>query len=335
MILLKKPYLIYLGSATAPTDAKTGFGLKDWCAQSVLGEWSHADATVRLGLARLSPAEAAARGAGSIVIGVAPVGGVLPDAWLTDLEAAIESGLDVVSGLHTRLTSFPTLVAAANKRGVRLIDVRHVAPHSACATGAKRSGKRLLTVGTDCALGKKYTALALTQALKESGLQASFRATGQTGVMIAGEGIPMDTQVADFLAGAAESLTPANDPMHWDVIEGQGSLLHPAYAAVTLGLLHGSQPDALVLCHDPSRLCIEDYPDYPIPPLNEVIELYLSTGKLTNRAIRCVGVSINSSSLTDAAWTEYQMKLQSELGMPVFDPMRSHLDAAVAAIRAL
>ncbi len=335
MIVLRKPYLLYLGSATAPTDAKTGFGLRDWCGTDVLGEWSYTDATVRLGLPRLSPAEAAAQGAGSIVIGVAPVGGVLPDTWLADLETALKSGLDVVSGLHTRLTSFPRLVAAAQAHGVRLIDVRHCVQHSQCATGARRSGKRLLTVGTDCALGKKYTALALTRALKDKGLPASFRATGQTGILIAGEGIPMDTQVADFIAGAAEALTPDNDPLHWDVIEGQGSLFHPAYAAVTLGLLHGSQPDAIVLCHDPSRRCLEGYPQVLIPPLAEVIALYLATGKLTNAKIRCIGISINSSSLDEPTWRQYQSQLHSELGLAVCDPMRGGVDALVTAVRAL
>ncbi len=131
-------------------------------------------------------------------------------------------------------------------------------------TGRKRSGQRVLTVGTDCALGKKYTALALTQALQAQGAKATFRATGQTGIMIAGAGVAIDAVIADFIAGAAETLSPDNAPDHWDVIEGQGALFHPAYAGVTLGLLHGSQPDALVLCHDPSRTTIEDYPHMPV-----------------------------------------------------------------------
>jgi uncharacterized NAD-dependent epimerase/dehydratase family protein len=190
----------------------------------------------------------------------------------------------------------------------------------------------VLTVGTDCALGKKYTALALTRALHAQGVAATFRATGQTGIMIAGSGIPMDALVADFLAGAAESLSPDNEPAHWDVIEGQGSLFHPAYAAVTLGLLHGSQPDAIVLCHAPERLTIEEYPDYPIPPLPQVIDEYLRAGRLTNRDVRCVGVSINSSTLDDDQWQRYRHRLEQELRLPVCDPMRGGVDAIASAL---
>ncbi|HVN44615.1 MAG TPA: DUF1611 domain-containing protein [Steroidobacteraceae bacterium] len=322
MHVLRKPYLLYLGDAVLKSDCKTAFGLRDWCRADVLGEWSHPNGRVTLDLPRLSPAQAAVRGAGSIVIGVAPTGGQLPEHWQQDLEAALEAGLDVVSGLHTRLGSFARLRAAAQRRGVRLIDVRQPEREFPVASGAKRSGRRVLTVGTDCALGKKYTALALTRALEARGLAATFRATGQTGILIAGSGIAVDALVADFLAGAAETLSPDNDPDHWDVIEGQGSLFHPAYAAVTLGLLHGSQPDAIVLCHDPTRSTIEEYPDYPIPPLATAIDAYLRAGRLTNRAIRCVGLSINSSALGEMEWDSYRRKLEGELALPVCDPLR-------------
>jgi uncharacterized NAD-dependent epimerase/dehydratase family protein len=327
MLVLRKPYLLYLGDAQLKSDCKTAFGLRDWCREDVLGEWSHPAAQVTLEVPRLTPAAAAAQGAGSIIVGVAPTGGILPSHWQDDLEAALEAGLDVVSGLHTRLTSFPRLVGTAARRGVRLVDVRHLNPDFPVASGRKRSGKRVLTVGTDCALGKKYTALALTRALAGRGVPATFRATGQTGLMIAGSGIAMDALVADFLAGAAEALSPDNAADHWDVIEGQGSIFHPAYAGVTVGLLHGSQPDAIVLCHDPERLTIEEYPDYPIPPLDEVIGDYLRLGRLTNRAIRCIGLSINSSALDDAAWTAYRAGLERELALPVCDPLRGGVGA--------
>jgi len=322
MHVLRKPYLVYLGDARLKSDCKTAFGLRDWCPADVLGEWSHPNGQVTLGLPRMSPSEAAAKGAGSIVIGVAPTGGQLPEQWQDDLEAALEAGLDVVSGLHTRLDSFPRLRAAAQQRGVQLVDVRHPVRDFPVASGRKRSGKRVLTVGTDCALGKKYTALALTRALETVGIAATFRATGQTGILIAGSGIAMDALVADFLAGAAETLSPDNRPDHWDVIEGQGSLYHPAYAAVTLGLLHGSQPDAIVLCHDPARTTIEEYPGYPIPPLGVVIDAYLRAGRLTNSAIRCVGMSINSSELSELEWHSYRTRLERELALPVCDPLR-------------
>jgi uncharacterized NAD-dependent epimerase/dehydratase family protein len=329
---LRKPYLLYLGDSTHPTDAKTACGLRDWCPDDVIGEWSLPQATVSVGLTRLSPADAAARGAGSLVIGIASVGGRVPDHWLPDLEAAIASGLDIVSGMHTRLASFPSLVAAAQRHGVRLMDVRHSDRTFPAGTGNKRTGMRVATVGTDCALGKKYTALSLTNALRARGAKATFRATGQTGIMIAGQGIAIDAVVADFIAGAAEVLSPDNEPDHWDVIEGQGSLFHPAYAGVTLGLLHGSQPDCLVLCHDPSRLTIEHRPHHPIPPLADAVAQYLTAARITNTHVRLAGVSINSSTLSDDAWSEYASRVSTELGVPVCDPMRGGLDAIAASV---
>lgn len=329
---LRQPYLLYLGDCTQPTNAKTACGLRDWCPEHVLGEWSLPSATVSVGLLRLKPADAAARGAGSLVIGIASVGGRVPDSWLPDLEAAIAHGLDIVSGMHTRLTSFPSLVAAAQRHGVRLVDVRHSDITFPAGTGTKRTGMRVATVGTDCALGKKYTALALTTALRARGAHATFRATGQTGIMIAGSGIAIDAVVADFIAGAAELLSPDNAPDHWDVIEGQGSLFHPAYAGVTLGLLHGSQPDCIVLCHDPLRLTIEYRPDHPIPPLADAAAQYLTAARVTNKHVRLAGVSINSSSLSDDAWRDYAARVSTELGVPVCDPMRGGLDAIAASV---
>jgi uncharacterized NAD-dependent epimerase/dehydratase family protein len=331
---LRKPYLLFLGDVQLKSDAKTAFGLRDWCAADVLGEWSLPAATVSLGLPRMNPAQAASRGAGSIVIGVAAVGGVLPAHWLAELETALDAGLDVVSGQHSRLTSFATLVEAAKRSGARLIDVRHSEAVFPAGTGRKRTGKRVLTVGTDCALGKKYTALALTKMLHSQGVSATFRATGQTGVMIAGEGVAIDAVISDFVSGAAEQLSPDNQPTHWDVIEGQGALFHPAYAGVTLGLLHGSQPDALVLCHDPSRECIEGYPDFPIPDLQQAIDRYLEAARLTNRAVRCVGISINSSSLNDDEWAHYAQALTAQLKLPVADPMRGGVASIATALLA-
>ena len=246
----------------------------------------------------------------------------------------IDAGLDIVSGLHTRLSSIERLAEAARRKGVKLVDVRHSDATFPAGTGRKRSGRRALTVGTDCALGKKYTALALTKALHDRGVKATFRATGQTGILITGEGVAIDAVISDFIAGAAEQLSPDNAADHWDVIEGQGALFHPAYAGVTLGLLHGSQPDAIVLCHDPSRQTIEGYRDYPLPSLRVAIDHYLAAGRLTNRAIRCVGVSINSSSLDDAAWRAYAARTSDELQLPVVDPMRGGVAPIAEALLA-
>jgi uncharacterized NAD-dependent epimerase/dehydratase family protein len=331
---LRKPYLLFLGDVDLKSDAKTAFGLRDWCTDDVMGEWALPACTVTLELPRHSPAQAASLGAGSLVIGVAAVGGVLPPHWLPELEAALRAGLDIVSGLHSRLTSFPSLVQAAQLGGGKLHDVRHSDLVFPAGTGRKRSGQRVLTVGTDCALGKKYTALALTQALSLRGVPATFRATGQTGIMIAGSGVAVDAVIADFIAGAAEALSPDNAPAHWDVIEGQGALFHPAYAGVTLGLLHGSQPDALVLCHDPSRSSIEGYPHCPIPDLQQAIDRYLEAARLTNPAVRCAGISINSSTLTDAQWSDYASDVAQRLQLPVVDPMRGGVDALAEALLA-
>jgi uncharacterized NAD-dependent epimerase/dehydratase family protein len=332
MLSLRTPYLLYLGGARHFTDAKTACGLRDWCPDKVLGEWALPDATVTLGLPRLTPAHAGESGAGSLVIGVASVGGTLPDAWLPDLLAAIAAGLDLVSGMHTRLSAFPVLVDAAQRAGVRLLDVRHSDQTFPAGTGRKRSGRRIATVGTDCALGKKYTALALTAALTARGQKATFRATGQTGIMIAGEGIAIDAVVADFLAGAAEHLSPDNEADHFDVIEGQGSLFHPAYAGVTLGLLHGSQPDWIVLCHDASRLHIEHRPHFAIPPLGDAAAQYLQAARITNAQVQLAGISINSSSLDEAAWHRYRDTVSADVGVPVCDPLRGGLDPIVSRV---
>lgn len=334
MLVLRKPYLIFLGDVTLHSDAKTGFGLRDWCRADVLGECALPGARVSLGLPVLTPAHAAEAGAGSLVIGVAAVGGQLPPSWIPTLAAALRTGLDVVSGLHTPLERHAELVEAARAGGTRLVNVRLSDRALPTGTGLRRPGRRLLTVGTDCALGKKYTALALTRALQARGAAATFRATGQTGILIAGEGIAIDAVVADFIAGAAEMLSPAAAPDHWDVIEGQGALFHPAYAGVTLGLLHGSQPDAIVLCHDPSRRSIEEYPHIPLPPLHEAIRRYLEAGALTNPGVRCVGVAINSSSLADAEWLRYRDALAAELALPVCDPLRGGVEPIVDALLA-
>jgi uncharacterized NAD-dependent epimerase/dehydratase family protein len=176
-------------------------------------------------------------------------------------------------------------------------------------------------VGTDCAIGKKYTALALVKAMHAAGMNSTFRATGQTGIMLAGEGMPIDSVVADFISGAAELVSPSNDVDHWDVIEGQGSLFHPGYAGVSLGLLHGSQPDAFVVCHDATRTVISGWELYPLPSIQDVIEQHIMLGSRTNPDIRCVGISVNTSKLTKDQRTAYLAGLHRKTGLPCIDPM--------------
>jgi uncharacterized NAD-dependent epimerase/dehydratase family protein len=319
---LPYPYLLFLGDTTEPAYAKTAFGLRDWVPQRCIGEWACEAATVTTGLPRLTPRAAYAKGARGLVISVANSGGIIASSWVPLLVEALEAGLDLISGLHTKLHDVPQLQAAAARAGRRLIDVRVPPPHIPVASGRKRLGMRLLTVGTDCALGKKYTALALARAFAERGVAADFRATGQTGILIAGGGMPMDAVVSDFEAGAAEILSPDAAPEHWDVIEGQGSLSHPSYAAVSLGLLHGSQPDVFVVCHEPGRKHLVGYPQYAVPSIAETIDLTLRLGRRTNPAIRCAGVSLNTARLEAAAAQELLARESRELGLPTADPIR-------------
>ena len=321
-LALPGPYLLFLGDTAEPGYAKTAFGLRDWAGERCVGEFALPGARVTTGLTHLTPGEAYARGARSLVIGVANAGGVIPGHWVAALIEALEAGLDVIAGMHSRLGDIPALRAVADRLGRQLIDVRTPPAGIKVASGAKRSGRRLLTVGTDCALGKKYTALAIARGLRARGLAATFRATGQTGIMIAGSGIPIDAVVADFLAGAAELLSPDAAADHLDVIEGQGSLFHPAYASVSLGLLHGSQPDSFVVCHNPGRTTVLGHPDYAVPSIEAVIEQTVALGRLTNPAIRCAAISLNTSGLNDADAEAELAATEARLGLPAADPMR-------------
>ena len=320
--VLPQPHLLFLGDVTEPGFAKTAFGLRDWAGDRCVGEYALPGARVSLGLPKLDPRAAAARGARSMVIGVANAGGHIPASWFGALLEALEAGLDLISGMHVRLASLPGLQTAADKYNRRLIDVRTPPAGIPVASGAKRSGRRLLTVGTDCALGKKYTALAIARGLQARGVNATFRATGQTGIMIAGVGMPLDSVVADFIAGAAEALSPEAPPDHLDIIEGQGSLFHPSYAGVALGLLHGSQPDRFVVCHEPGRAHVLGNPAFALPSIEQVIEQTIALGRLTNPAIRCVGVSLNTAKLDEAGTRREFDSVEKRLSLPVADPMR-------------
>lgn len=317
-----QPYLLFLGDVTDPRYAKTAFGLRDWAPHLCIGELALPGATVTTDLPRLTPAEAHARGARAVIIGIANRGGVLAPEWIPTLIECLEAGLDLASGMHSRLAQHPDIRSAAERLRRQLIDVRTPPPNIPIASGEKRSGKRLLTVGTDCALGKKYTALALTRAFRRRGVNVDFRATGQTGILIAGGGMPMDAVVADFVAGAAEMLSPAAAASHWDVVEGQGSVFHPSYSGVSLGLLHGTQPDVIVLCHEVGRDRMLGLEDYPTPPLAEAIDVHLQLARRTNPAARCAGVSLNTSSLSETTALAQMYEQRQLLGLPVADPIR-------------
>jgi len=241
----------------------------------------------------------------------------------------MELGMDLASGLHHRLTDIPALRETATRLGRQIADVRHPTREFAIGNGIKRPGKRLLTVGTDCSIGKMFTALALEKEMRRRGLNADFRATGQTGILIAGDGVSIDAVVSDFVAGAVEWLSPANDPDHWDLIEGQGSLFHASYSGVTLSLIHGAQPDALVMCHEPTRAHMRGLPNYPLPDLKLCIERNVEAAQLTNPAARCVGISVNSGALEAGTARDYLRQTEDQLGLPCVDPVRTGVGAIV------
>lgn len=219
------------------------------------------------------------------------------------------------------LEASPRIAERAGSLGRRLHNVRLWQGPDKVGTGRKRTGKRLLTVGTDCAVGKKYTALSVARTLQRGGVKATFRATGQTGILISGGGAAVDAVKADFVSGVAESLSPDNAPDHWDVIEGQGSLFHPSFAAVTLGLVHGSQPDLMILCHQLGRADIAGIEGYPVPGWDEAIEVYTQAARLTNKAARVAAISVNCSLLAPGDRADALDAVRKATGLPVFDPM--------------
>lgn len=324
------PYVLYFGDIPDGTFAKTGLGLIEWRREQCIGQLRASGGVFASGLPEMTVEQAVAAGARSVIVGVAPPAGRIPHPWIDDLAAAAQSGLDLVSGMHVRLSDIDELREAAGASGAKLADVRIPPPDLPIGTGVKRSGLRLLTVGTDCSVGKKYTALAIEREMRKRGLPADFRATGQTGILIAGSGIPIDAVVADFIAGAAEVLSPSADADHWDIIEGQGALTNPSYAGVSLGLLHGSQPDALVLCHDPSReKHIGAAGAFPIVPVEEAMEIALMLARRVNPNARFVGISLNTSAVDPGSRDAIVQAFSERSRLPAFDPI---IDGAGAVV---
>ena len=332
-MVIERPYLLFLGDAKDALAAKTGQGIVDWRPDAVVGQLRLPGCGADLRVAELSVREAAALGAKTLVIGAVNPGGVLPAAWQTPIIEAVRAGLDVASGLHTRLTSLRDVSEAAKRCGRRLIDVRQPVGSFHTASGRKRTGQRLLTVGTDCAVGKKYAALAIERELRRRGVCADFRASGQTGILIAGSGIAIDAVVADFAAGAAEALSPDNAADHWDVVEGQGSLFHPSFAGVSLALLHGTQPDAFVVCHEPTRRTMRNV-EAPIASIEDVIEHTVALGRLTNADIRCVGIALNTALLSSVHAADAIAETRRTFGLPACDPLRDGVADIVDALLA-
>lgn len=329
---LKAPYLIFLGSETEPNYAKTGIGIAQWRPELCKGQLNLDGGTVDIGLPQMSIQDAVDAGIKSLIVGTASIGGGFPAQWLEPLEEAARAGLDIVAGVHSKLSDQPSLKAVAQESGAALIDVRVPPADLPVATGKKRTGKRLLTVGVDCALGKKYSALALERDMKSAGVNVDFRASGQTGIIIAGTGLPIDSVVADFISGAAEMLSPNNTDDHWDIIEGQGSIFHPGYAGVSMGLLTGSQPDAFVVCTEAGRTHISGWTHFELPTIEAVIERTVAIGKQFNADIRCVGICVNTSSLNDAERTQYLDDLSTQTCLPCVDPLKGGTGPIIAHV---
>ena len=333
--MIETPYLLFLGDAPNPLAAKVAQGIRDWRPDNAVGQFRMEGCKADMKLPDMTLAEAKAAGAKTLVIGVANRGGVISQAWKKVLIAALEEGFDLASGLHNLLRDEPDLKAVAEATGRKLHDVRVPSVKYPIANGEKRTGKRCLAVGTDCSVGKMYTALAMDREMKKRGLKSSFRATGQTGILITGEGVPLDAVIADFMAGSIEWLTPDNDDDHWDMIEGQGSLFHVSYSGVTMALVHGGQPDALILCHEPTREHMRGLPGYKLPTLEDLRDTALAMARVANPACEVVGISVNTQHLSDDEARAYLDEVEGRMGLPTVDPYRYGAERLVDALEAV
>ncbi|WP_298568726.1 N-acetyltransferase DgcN [uncultured Aliiroseovarius sp.] len=333
--MIKTPYLLFLGDAPDQLAAKVAQGIKDWRPENAVGQYRMEGCKADLGLTDMTLADAKAAGAKTLVIGVANRGGVISQAWKKVLVMALEEGFDLASGLHNLLSNEPDLVAVAEACGRDLHDVRVPEVDYPIANGEKRSGKRCLAVGTDCSVGKMYTALAMDAEMQKRGMKATFRATGQTGILITGDGVPLDAVVADFMAGSVEYISPDNDADHWDLIEGQGSLFHVSYSGVTMALIHGGQPDALILSHEPTRSHMRGLPGYQLPSLETLRDTALALARVANPDCQVIGISVNTQHMSDDEAMAYLAETEARMGLPTVDPFRQGAGRLVDALAAI
>lgn len=336
---------LFTGGQLADSHAKTAHGILRYGAREVVcvidaAHAGHSAAEVVPYARRAAPVVATVReasrlGADVLVIGVAPFGGALTPEWRRALLEAIAAGMHVEAGLHTVLRDDPELSAAAAAAGVELRDLRAAPPGLGVPAGpSRRPDVRVVhTVGSDCAIGKMSVTLELDAAARAQGRSSAFVATGQTGIAIAGWGIAVDHVISDFVSGAAARLVEEGAeraPLLF--VEGQGALGHPAYSAVTLGLLHGCLPDALVLCHRAGATTIDDYPETPIPPLPALIDLYERTSAAVRPApVRAIALNTRTLA-TDAEAREAIARVAAETGLPVTDPVRFGAEPILDAV---
>ncbi|MFT7106336.1 MAG: putative NAD-dependent epimerase/dehydratase family protein [Yoonia sp.] len=333
--MIQTPYLLFLGDAPDQLAAKVAQGIKDWRPENAVGQLRMEGCGADLGIADMTLEEAKAAGAKTLVIGVANRGGYISKAWKEVLVKALQTGFDIASGLHNLLRDEDELMAAARVNGQTLFDVRIPSVAYPIANGKKRTGKRCLAIGTDCSVGKMYTALAMDIEMQKRGMKSTFRPTGQTGILITGGGVPLDAVIADFMAGAVEYLTPDNDPDHWDHIEGQGSLFHVSYSGVTMALIHGGQPDALILAHEPTRAHMRGLPDYDLPSLEVLRDTALPIARITNPNCQAVGVSVNTQHLSEDEASAYMAEVEARMGLPTVDTFRQGAARLVDALEGL
>ena len=320
----------------APATAKTAIGVIRYAPYTVVAvvdsRLAGRDAESAVGVGKGIPivtavGDAITLGAEVLLVGTASPGGRVPDQYLAPLAEALRAGMDVWSGLHERIAGVPELAGAA--AGGRIRELRE--PPSDLGVGGhrvRRRGSRVaLTVGSDAAVGKMTASLEIHAALTRAGARSAFVATGQTGIAISGAGICVDAVVADFIAGAAERMVcDAAETADWVVVEGQGSLTHPGFSGVTLGLLHGSAPDALILCHDVGRAHIKGYPGLPLRPLDELVRMHedavLWSRPPGSARVSVVAVALNTSALDASAARAAVAQAEDSSGLPAADPVR-------------
>ncbi len=324
-------------------NAKTTAGLLRYCPEEVVAVLDRKNAGKDLeqflgvgkGVPIIDSIEAAKAFKPNILaIGVALPGGAVPDAWRRIIIGALKSGMDILNGLHTILSEDPELAECAAQAGQTITDVRKAPPGLTVgkAKALTTRGKRILTIGTDCNLGKRVTALELVREMKSRGINAESVPTGQTGVMINGSGVIVDSVISDFVSGAVEGAILEKKDADYIVIEGQGSLLHPSYSAVTLGLMHGSLPDYMILCHTPLRETMRSTDNIPMPSLSQMIFLSEALIKPLNPQSKVIGVSLNCHGWNDEQARAAREEAAEETGLVVVDAIRTGTADLVAAI---
>jgi uncharacterized NAD-dependent epimerase/dehydratase family protein len=323
-----------------PTDAKTATGVIRYRTDEVVAildsAYAGRQAEEVLGVGGAIPfvGSLGEVEADTLLIGIAPAGGGLPPAWRATISEALRRGMNLVSGLHFFLADDPEFRELAARHGAKIHDVRRPPPGITVSRNLARHAAcfRVHTIGHDCSVGKMLAAIEITAALKRRGRRAEFVATGQTGIMISGWGVPIDAVVSDFVAGAIESLVLEHEDQEFLLIEGQGSLIHPLYSGVTLGLLHGCAPQAMVMVYDPTRTDVR-HCDMPMPPLEEVIEIYERLANVIAPS-RVVALAVNASKLTAAEADAEVRRARERYGLPAADVLRHGSEAIVEAVLA-